>query len=134
MVLGRLVYFYDERKKLAKISAERLALLFVCLDIVSFIVQAAGASMTVSNTAPQSTIMNGIHIYMGGIALQEVFILCYTVLSIKMHRKIIAMERKGINIEKMQRASMPWRWVFYGMYGALLMITVSSERGSERFK
>lgn len=126
MTLGRMVNFYDEHKKLGGIKAKRFGSIFVWLDITAFIVQAVGVSITTQTNVATSTIMNGVHIYMGGIGLQEFFILCYISLLVTLHRRLIRNEQLGINIEHLHRGSMPWRWLFYGTYAALFCITVSS--------
>jgi RTA1 like protein len=122
MTLGRMIFFFDETKKFAGIRAHRFGQIFVGLDVVSFIVQASGASMTTNSS--QSTVMLGIHIYMGGIGLQQLFILCFTIMLVLFYRKISAAESTSSNWERMNSGSMPWRWLFYGIYAALTMITV----------
>lgn len=133
--------------RLAGVSARRFGLLFVLLDIVAFIVQASGAVMLSGNDVSQHTIELGIHIYMGGIGLQQFFILCFVALTVTLHRKIrraaaaaaawrryennagqeaFEDEVVGVDVEgKMGRGSMPWQWLFWGMYLALVMISVS---------
>ncbi|KAI9826787.1 MAG: hypothetical protein M1819_007258 [Sarea resinae] len=121
MILGRLVYFFLPDRKLFGIHATKFSKYFVWLDIVSFIVQAAGASITTSNNVKQSTLENGIHIYMGGIGLQQFFIVIFTFLVISLHRKLLKMEWQGTLVYS---GSMQWRWLFYGLYGSLTLITV----------
>jgi hypothetical protein len=125
MTLGRMVNFFDESKKLAGIKAKRFGSIFVWLDISAFIVQAVGVSITTQTNVSSDTIMMGVHIYMGGIGLQELFIICYTTLMVKLHKRLIRNEQLGINIERLHRGSMPWRWLFYGIYAGLFCITVS---------
>ncbi|PLB46365.1 hypothetical protein P170DRAFT_477246 [Aspergillus steynii IBT 23096] len=125
MTIGRLIYFLIPDKRLGGITAKRYGQLFVWLDIVAFIVQAVGAIMTTDTQASNAETMHGVHIYMGGIGLQELFILIFSGLAIHLHRRMIVMERIGqLDDEKLHRGRMPWRWLFYAMYTALGMITI----------
>ncbi|KAK9318815.1 RTA1 like protein-domain-containing protein [Lipomyces orientalis] len=125
MTLGRMIYFFLPDKRLGGISARRYGLVFVWLDIISFIIQLAGASITTQTDASSSTIMLGVHIYMGGIGLQEFFILVFTGLTVHLHRQMLSMEHSGnLDPEKLNRCSMPWPWLRYAIYTTLGMITI----------
>lgn len=81
--------------------------------------------MSSSTDSSNDFIMMGVHIYMGGIGLQELFIVIFSVLFIVLHRRMIRMEATGeLPPEKVSRGSRPWRWLFYTVYFALFMITV----------
>jgi hypothetical protein len=126
MTLGRMIYFYLPQRKLAGISAQRYGIIFVTLDIIAFLVQLAGASLTTNTGTETKTVLLSLHIYMGGIGMQEFFILCFLGLTIQLHRIILRMERDGVlGLEKLQQGAFPWRWLFYSVYFALGMITVS---------
>jgi hypothetical protein len=125
MTLGRMIHFFLPDQKLAGISARRFGVLFVCLDIFAFLVQAAGALMS-SAQEDGSLVMTGLHIYMGGIGLQEFFILCFTALAIDLHRRLIRMENSHADYNgKLNQGPFSWRWLFYALYFTLGMITVS---------
>ncbi|KAK9325286.1 RTA1 like protein-domain-containing protein [Lipomyces orientalis] len=125
MTLGRMIYFFLPDQRLGRISAKRYGVMFVWLDIVSFIVQLAGASITTGTNVPSSTVMLGLHIYMGGIGLQEFFILVFTCLTIHLHHRMLSMEHSGkLDPDKLNRGSIPWPWMLYAIYTALVMITV----------
>ncbi|KAA8651149.1 hypothetical protein EYZ11_009425 [Aspergillus tanneri] len=125
MTLGRLIHFFIPSQRLGGIAAKRYGQLFVCLDIVAFIVQGAGAGMTSNVDNSDDEIMRGVHIYMGGIGLQELFILVFVGLAIHLHRRLVCMERAlQLDVEKLNRNMMNWRWLFYAIYTALGMITV----------
>ncbi|KAF4220815.1 hypothetical protein CNMCM8980_000398 [Aspergillus fumigatiaffinis] len=125
MTLGRLIHFFIPDQRLGGISAKLYGLIFVWLDILAFIVQLAGASITTQNDAPTSTTMLGIHIYMGGIGLQELFVLIFGVLTIHLHRRMVQMENYGaLDTEKTTRGSISWRWLFWALYAALMLITI----------
>ncbi|KAK9369491.1 RTA1 like protein-domain-containing protein [Lipomyces kononenkoae] len=125
MTLGRLIYFFIPDHRLSGISAQRYGTVFVCLDIIAFIVQLGGASITTQTDASTATIMLGVHIYMGRIGLQELLILIFTVLTIHLHRRMLSMEHSGkLDREKLDRGSMPWRFMFYAIYATLGLITI----------
>ncbi|PYH86088.1 hypothetical protein BO82DRAFT_350397 [Aspergillus uvarum CBS 121591] len=125
MTLGRLIYFFIPDARLGGVSAKRFGQIFVWLDIISFIVQLVGAGFTTSTDASTATTMMGVHIYMGGIGLQEFFILVFTGFFIHLQRKMAEMERTGrLDAEKLARGSMRWRWLFYAIYACLFLITV----------
>jgi hypothetical protein len=118
MLLGRMIHFYLPEKKLCGIKAPSMARYFVCLDILSFIVQGIGGSM-ISPGADQQTIMKGIHIYMGGIGLQELFILIFLILVVKFYRRMQDLVRRGEIVPKRG-----WKRLAWTLYSALAMITV----------
>ncbi|KAL2840670.1 RTA1 like protein-domain-containing protein [Aspergillus pseudoustus] len=135
MTLGRLIYFFLPDGRLGGFSAKRFGHIFVWLEMVAFIVQLAGAGITSSTDAPPKTIMLGVHIYMGGIGLQQFFIFVFTGLFIHLQLRIAELERTGqgrldvdIPLEKTRRGlisgSAPWRWLFYSIYAALFLISV----------
>lgn len=133
MTLGRLIHFFIPERRLGGISAKRYGLIFVWLDILAFIVQLAGASITTQREVPTSTIMLGIHIYMGGIGLQELFVLIFGALTIHLHRRMVQMENYGgLDNEKTTRGSVSWRWLFAALYAALILITVCAIALGER--
>ncbi|KAJ7715714.1 RTA1 domain-containing protein [Mycena maculata] len=112
VLMSRVVYFYVPEKRVAGISAQRLSLCFVMLDITAFLMQAGGGSMINSNNSAK-TQMLGIHIYMGGIGLQQFFILGFTALVVRFH---VRMNRIGGSTE--------WKHPLYAMYTSLLLITI----------
>ncbi|KAF7587594.1 hypothetical protein BBP40_007014 [Aspergillus hancockii] len=125
MTLGRLIFFFIPEKRLGGISAQSYGLLFVWLDIFSFLVQLAGAGMSTGTDVPTSRVMLGLHIYMGGIGLQELFVLIFAGFTMHLHRKIMILEREGaLDAEQMKKGPASWRWLFYAMYIALVMITI----------
>ncbi|KAK9242858.1 RTA1 like protein-domain-containing protein [Lipomyces tetrasporus] len=125
MTLGRMIYFFLPDQRLGRVSAKRYGVVFVWLDIISFIVQLVGASITTQTDVSSTTIMLGVHIYMGGIGLQEFFILVFTGLTIHLHRRMLSMEHSGkFDPEKLNRGSMSWPWLVYAIYITLGMITI----------
>ncbi|KAJ7343754.1 RTA1 like protein-domain-containing protein, partial [Mycena albidolilacea] len=112
MLMSRFVYFFVPDKRVAGISAQRLSLCFVLLDITSFLMQAAGGSM-INPSSSAETQMRGIHIYMGGIGLQQFFILGFVGLVVRFHYKMLNLG-----------GSEEWKRPLYAMYASLLLITI----------
>ncbi|KAF8181358.1 RTA1 like protein-domain-containing protein [Mycena galopus ATCC 62051] len=111
VLMSRIVYFFVPEKHVAGISARRLSLCFVLLDITAFLMQAGGGSM-ISSTTPKTAEL-GIHIYMGGIGLQQFFVLGFTSLVIRFHYKMKRLD-----------GSTEWKRPLYVMYASLTLITI----------
>ncbi|KAJ7479876.1 RTA1 domain-containing protein, partial [Mycena latifolia] len=111
VLMSRFVYFFIPEKRVGGISAQRLSLCFVLLDITAFLMQ-AGGGVIIDNDSPRIALM-GIHIYMGGIGLQQFFICGFIGLVIRFHYK-------------MQRTGGPthWKRPLYVMYASLALITI----------
>ncbi|KAL5359568.1 RTA1 like protein-domain-containing protein [Aspergillus floccosus] len=125
MTLGRLIYFFVPDRRLAGISATKYGVIFIWLDVVTFIVQAAGAIISSPTDVSTRIVMIGVHIYMGGIGLQQLCIIIFTVLCIRLHRQLRVLEQtRGFELGKADGMSRPWRWLFYAIYFGLVMITV----------
>ncbi|KAJ7195879.1 hypothetical protein C8J57DRAFT_1456045 [Mycena rebaudengoi] len=103
VVMSRVVWFFSPDKRVLGITARRLALIFVLLDITAFLMQAAGGSNT-NNDDPKVVLM-GLHIYMGGIGLQECFVLLFI--------GIVTRPAPGA-----------WKRAVYPMYASLALITL----------
>lgn len=98
IVLARLVHMFMPNHSLFKIKGSLMASLFVCLDVLAFIVQLYGAIGALSkNTA---TAKNGLNIYTGGVALQEFFVAGFTVLVFIFVRKLKGGESTKVDIRK----------------------------------
>lgn len=122
MILGRMVYYYLPEQKVFGVHATKFSLLFVLLDIVSFLVQAVGGIIVSGNNVPQKLLETGKDIYMSGIGLQELFILCFFGLVIAFHRRVLVLEQEGV-LEKNGRTQ--WRRLLYTLYISLILITVT---------
>jgi hypothetical protein len=121
MILGRMVHFFLPNQSVYGIRAALLTRYFVLADVVSFLVQATGGVMTAPG-ASASTIQNGLHIYMGGIGLQQLFICLFIVLCVRLHTSALALER-GADGARLR--AHPWRRLLWTMYIVLGLITVS---------
>ncbi|KAH0537048.1 hypothetical protein FGG08_006118 [Glutinoglossum americanum] len=118
MLLGRMIHFYLPSKSLFGIKAPAVARYFVCFDILSFIVQGIGGSM-ISPGSSQETIMKGIHVYMGGIGLQELFLLIFSLLVVRFQRQM----SRGIALKEIAPKE-GWRRLTGTLYAVLTLITV----------
>lgn len=124
MVLGRMIYFFVPEQKIWGIRGIKIAKIFVWLDIFSFFTQLAGGVM-ISPGASQSTLMTGIHIYMGGIGLQEFCILIFTSIAIKFSLVMGQQENKLASSRHQLLDGKPnnWRVLLYVLYASLTLIT-----------
>ncbi|KAL2401273.1 putative lipid transporter atnI [Exophiala dermatitidis] len=86
VLLGRLVDHCLPDRKLMRIPAKRIAILFICGDIGAFLLQLGGAAITTSTD--NKTVNIGLHVYTAGVALQQCFIFCFLALSIAFRRRL----------------------------------------------
>lgn len=119
MVLGRMIYFFIPERQIGIFKPSILATVFVLLDFGSFIIQIIGG-MSASPGQSNEAAMKGIHIYMGGIGIQQFFIVCFLVLAIQFHRQMLQLDRASRLFADKRR----WRHLLYALYGSLLFITV----------
>ncbi|PVH74454.1 hypothetical protein DL98DRAFT_429414 [Cadophora sp. DSE1049] len=120
MVLGRMVYFFLGKGsgeggggKMYGIRAERMAMVFVGLDLASFAIQFAGGLLTISKNF--STLQTGLRIYTAGVALQEFFILCFLFLVWTFQKRL---GRECEDVEKVGKAR-GLLWVVYAVLGLI---------------
>ncbi|KAJ7226284.1 RTA1 like protein-domain-containing protein [Mycena rebaudengoi] len=118
VVMSRVIYVFADQRVLG-IGARRLALIFVLLDITAFLMQAAGGSFT-NNEDPKVVLM-GLHIYMGGIGLQECFVLLFIAVVTRFHYKML---RPDIASTVTRPAPGAWKRAVYPMYASLALITL----------
>ncbi|KAJ7487224.1 RTA1 like protein-domain-containing protein [Mycena galericulata] len=113
VLMSRFVYFFVPEKRVGGINARRLSLCFVLLDITAFLMQATGGTI-ISNSDPKIAAL-GIHIYMGGIGLQQFFILGFVALVIRFHYKMRHLGAGG---------PPTWKRPLYLIYVSLGLITI----------
>lgn len=100
MTLGRMIHFFLPDDKVLGLKAKRITLLFVLCDIASFVVQATGGVMTTPSESVSAQKL-GLHIYMGGVGLQLLFIGIFFALCIRFQLKISRQEYssyKGVHM------------------------------------
>ncbi|KAH7383135.1 RTA1 like protein-domain-containing protein [Cadophora sp. MPI-SDFR-AT-0126] len=119
MVLGRMVYYFlgngsaGGGGRMYGIRAERMAMVFVGLDLASFAIQFGGGILTISKNF--NTLQTGLRIYTAGVALQEFFILCFLFL-VWTFQKRLGRECEDIGKVKKARGLL---WVVYAVLGLI---------------
>ncbi|KAJ7307799.1 RTA1 domain protein [Mycena albidolilacea] len=116
IVLGRMIHFFLPSHSILGVSGSLLGIVFVMLDVVSFVVQLIGGSIA-GPTAPESEVFKGIHIYMGGIGLQQFFIFIFLGLAARLHRQLQSLESNGTGKKN-------WRPLLFTLYASLGLITI----------
>jgi hypothetical protein len=119
MLLGRMVYFFVPEQKIWKIKGIKIAKIFVWLDVLSFLTQ-LGGGVLITPGASASTQMLGIHLYMGGIGLQQFCILIFLSIAIKFHLVMNQRERIPQVLDDKPRN---WRTLHYILYASLALIS-----------
>ncbi|KAL3483990.1 RTA1 like protein-domain-containing protein [Aspergillus germanicus] len=146
MVMGRMVHMLLKRDQLYRISARRLTLIFVILDIIAFFVQASSSGPMASDD--RDTAEMGSYIMMAGVAIQQAFITFFAVLAGRFHYKLLLgarytpsypleqnhlvspstdsgrHERDDNAIVKPAFYTVPWRRLLYALYITLILITI----------
>ncbi|EEH39817.1 RTA1 domain-containing protein [Paracoccidioides lutzii Pb01] len=149
MVMGRMIYFFIPEKKIYGVSAKRITVIFVALDVFSMIVQASSSSFMTSDDrdlvkiginvckhydvfsvseihpiltllAPPSVRVHAnavLNTDMGGIGLQELFIILFFVMAGRFQYLMTQLEIH-------QPQHLPWRRHLYSLYAALVLITI----------
>ncbi|KAH9895365.1 RTA1 like protein-domain-containing protein [Xylariomycetidae sp. FL2044] len=125
MILGRLVWTFLSAQRIMKIRAPTLAALFVLLDIAAFLVQAFSVAL-MTPTASADQILLGTHIYMGGLGVQQFFMVIFLVFVIRFQAGARLAERKGEHRGRgFSRGYLSgWRGQVLTEYLALVFITV----------
>lgn len=137
MTFARMVHIFMPDRKVSFVKASHVSKLFVWADIFSFIVQAAGGVMT-SPGVSVATQKIGLHVYEGGIGLQEAFILVFLALMIAFHRRVLRLDQEQlmipdemVNLNETSRndhsktpTSRDSLVLLYALYAVLAFITV----------
>ncbi|KAL8750346.1 MAG: hypothetical protein Q9199_007128 [Rusavskia elegans] len=133
--MGRMVYNFTSKARLFGIKAWRFTLYFVVLDIVAFIVQAGGASSASGQGESEHDILlgeqyqqppnlaiivlliipEGLHIYMGGVGFQQIFVLVFFYIAFRFQQQV-----RQENPDRLYQALL----LLYVEYAALILITV----------
>jgi hypothetical protein len=84
MVFGRMVWNFADNRRLWRVKASHFGLVFVLLDIVSFVIQVYGAAKATVKNESQDKVLQGLHIYMAGVGLQLLFILIFCLFALRL--------------------------------------------------
>jgi hypothetical protein len=137
MVMGRMIYFFIPEQKIWSIKGIKIAKIFVWLDILSFVTQVVGkypfqqifkhftdvgnlGGVMISPGASASSIMTGIHVYMGGIGLQQLCILIFVAICTKFLLTLRSLERSNQILDSRPQN---WRTLLYVLFASLALIT-----------
>ncbi|KAJ5627410.1 hypothetical protein N7528_004837 [Penicillium herquei] len=115
MVVGRMVWNFTNDARVLKVRPWNFGLFFVTLDIIAFIVQVYGAASASGNDIPYNTEMMGLHVYMGGVGLQQFFVIMFVICAIFFHRQILQQKRSDMKTALL---------LLYVLYGVLALITL----------
>lgn len=137
MTFARIVHFYMPDRKVWIIKASQISKLFVFADFFSFVVQAVGGVM-VSPSSSASVQQTGLHVYEGGIGLQEFFIIIFLVLMVTFHIRFVKLTQgrlllpEEVNLNEANEGHRHGNiedprgcfWLLYALYATLAFITV----------
>ncbi|KAL6809702.1 RTA1 like domain-containing protein [Trichoderma sp. SZMC 28015] len=84
MVFGRMVWNYTDDRRVWRVKAQHFGFMFVLLDIVSFVIQVYGAARATAKDAPTDKVLQGLHIYMAGVGIQQLFILVFCLFALRL--------------------------------------------------
>ena len=118
MTLGRIVRILHAENHLF-IRATWLTKIFVCGDVVSFLVQSGGAGIMASGSADSMT--TGAHIVIGGLIIQAVFFLVFVASGITFHLRMNKDARRWSTASEV-----PWVKHMMVLYLASIIILVRS--------
>ena len=120
MVVARLVHFILTDQRVFRIKAIILTKLFVTIDIICFLAQAAGGGMmSNTDTSPNDPVVKiGQKVYMGGCGAQLGFVLLFCGIIARLHVKITRDRVPDIPLR-------PVRLLTWVMFVVLMMIVVS---------
>lgn len=116
MVMGRMIYNFTTRAKIFGVKAWRFTLFFVVLDVTAFLVQVAGAALASQKNLSNGQTLTDLHIYQGGVALQQIFIFVFLAASIKFHRTFASESPAAKKAQALR--------LLYTVYAVLTLITL----------
>ncbi|KAH6664441.1 RTA1 domain-containing protein, partial [Halenospora varia] len=82
ITFSHLLHTFHPSRRILNLSPRVLSTLFVSLDIGTFVIQIVGGS-SASPASPPEDQKKGVDIYMGGIGIQQFFIVIFVLLAIK---------------------------------------------------
>lgn len=120
MTVARLVHFLHPRRRLAGLSAQWLAKCFVTVDVLCFIIQAAGGAM-LADQDNSDTADLGRKVYMAGVGVQLGCVVVFLTIHTLFHREISQNARSG-KVRILSFWTTPLLWATYAV---LALIVVS---------
>ncbi|EPQ59429.1 RTA1-domain-containing protein [Gloeophyllum trabeum ATCC 11539] len=123
VLLGRLARYLKCEQHLL-IPPNRITIFFVCSDIVTFLIQAAGGSISISNN-PQ-TALTGSHIFLAGLAAQFVSFLFFSLLYCAFLWKIYRHNPEVYSLDKDKKWYHDWRTLGVALFISCIGILIRS--------
>ncbi|KAL6362601.1 hypothetical protein LRP88_03892 [Fusarium phalaenopsidis] len=120
MTVARLVHFLHPRRRLAGLSAQWLAKCFVTVDILCFIIQAAGGAMLADQNNSDTADL-GRKVYMAGVGVQLGCVLIFLTIHTLFYREISRNRHAG----KPRVRNLWTMWLLWVIYVVLALIVVS---------
>jgi heme/copper-type cytochrome/quinol oxidase subunit 1 len=118
MVVARLVHYVLPDQRLWGCKATWLTRMFVTLDVVSFVVQAAGGSMMSQEDTEGDIVRKGQQVYMVGIGIQGAFVVVFGAMTVGFYLKMVRGARDGRDTKRT-------RILVWIMFAVLTLIMVS---------
>jgi hypothetical protein len=118
MVFEHIIWRYKSDRTVLRLKEWHNGTTFVLFDILAFIVQIAGAASAADPEASEEKVMRGLHIYMGGVGIQEFFILGFCIAVLVTLRDL---NRRKDDINVSRSRTLVWVLII-----ALFFITVSN--------
>ncbi|KAJ7437202.1 RTA1-like protein [Mycena galericulata] len=114
VLLGRLARYLQCDQHLL-VSPRRITVVFVSSDITTFLIQAAGGSISISNTLSVAEI--GVHIFLAGLVLQLASFLTFTLIF------IVFIHRVRTREPAIWASNNKWRWFndWHTLAGAMVL-------------
>ncbi|KAH7268778.1 RTA1 like protein-domain-containing protein [Fusarium solani] len=119
MTVARLVHFLHPRRRLAGLSAQWLAKCFVAVDVLCFIIQAAGGAMLADQNNSDTADL-GRKVYMAGVGVQLGCVLIFLTIHTLFYREISRNRHAG----KHRVRSLWTMWLLWVIYVVLALIVV----------
>ncbi|KAH8654069.1 RTA1 like protein-domain-containing protein [Tricladium varicosporioides] len=114
ITFSHLLHSFHPSRRILNLSPRVLSTLFVSLDIGTFAIQIVGGSWA-SPASPPSEQKKGIDIYMGGIGIQQFFIVIFVFLTVKFQLEMSQFVKIG-KVENWNRGK-SLLWAIYACVG-----------------
>lgn len=122
MTLGRMIWLYLQPSAVVfGVRAKNMARIFVGCDILALLIQAVGGSI-IQPGESENLVMDGIHIYMGGVGMQLLSMFIFLAFVIQFHTQVAQNERAGLMT--ISGPGRQWKRVSIALYLALFLISM----------
>ncbi|KAL6823640.1 RTA1 like domain-containing protein [Trichoderma camerunense] len=120
MVFGRMVWNYTDDRRVWRVKAQHFGFVFVLLDIVSFVIQVYGAARATAKDAPTDKVLQGLHIYMAGVGIQQLFILIFCLFALRLLLRVRKESNEKAKLTKLSPAML----LLYTQFVVLALISL----------